>query len=72
MKGKTIMKKKEQVKISKQEDMKEIFEDYEPDGRDLAEHIASQQQWLDENPNITMEDIAEYYAEMQSEIERGK
>ena len=61
------------INIIKSQDIeKHIYDNYEPDGRDLAEHIASQQQWLDENPNITMEDIAEYYGEMQSEIERGK
>ena len=50
----------------------DLYKDYEPDGRDLAEHLASQEQWVADNPDVKMEDVAEYQAELQSEIERGK
>ena len=64
---------KEKNKLKKIEEVSEdIHEDYEPDGKDLAEHLAAQEQWIVDNPDIKNEDIAEYYGEMQSEIERGK
>ena len=47
-------------------------EDYEPDGRDLAAHLQAQKEWKKRNPNFSMEDAADYYAELQGEIERGK
>jgi hypothetical protein len=47
-------------------------EDYEPDGRDLAEHLRVQEEWKKENPNANMKDAADYYAELQGEIKRGK
>ena len=50
----------------------DIHKDYEPDGRDLAEHLASQEQWLADNPDIDIEDMADYQGELQSDIERGK
>jgi len=64
---------KEKNKLKKIEEVSEdIHEDYEPDGKDLAEHLASQEQWIADNPDVKMEDVAEYHAELQSEIERGK
>ena len=66
-----MSKKKKQVK-SDQEQIDDIYKNYEPDGRDLAEHLASQEQWVAYNPDVKMEDVAEYQAELQSEIERGK
>ena len=47
-------------------------ESYEPDGRDLAEHLRVQEEWEKENPNANMKDAADYYAELQGEIKRGK
>tara|TARA_B100000003_G_scaffold176731_1_gene166081 strand:- start:542 stop:742 length:201 start_codon:yes stop_codon:yes gene_type:complete len=66
-----VTKKKKQVK-SDQKQVDDIYKDYEPDGRDLAEHLASQEKWIADNPDVKMEDVAEYHAELQSEIERGK
>ncbi len=66
-----MTKKKKQVK-SDQEQIDDIYKNYEPDGRDLAEHLAYQEQWVADNPDVKMEDVAEYQAELQSEIERGK
>ncbi len=66
-----MTKKKKQVK-SDQKQVDDIYKDYEPDGRDLAEHLASQEKWIADNPDVKMEDVAEYHAELQSEIERGK
>ena len=61
------------TKINKsQKDQLDLYKDYEPDGRDLAEHLASQEKWIADNPDVKMEDVAEYHAELQSEIERGK
>lgn len=51
---------------------KDIWEDYEPDGRDLAAYLQAQKEWKKRNPNFSMEDAADYYAELQGEIERGK
>ena len=47
-------------------------ENFEPDGRDLAEHLRVQEEWKKRNPNFSMEDAADYYAELKGEIERGK
>tara|TARA_B100001079_G_C15924739_1_gene303820 strand:- start:211 stop:393 length:183 start_codon:yes stop_codon:yes gene_type:complete len=60
--------------MSKRSKKKEedIWEDYEPDGRDLAAHLRAQKEWKKRNPNFSMEDAADYYAELQGEIERGK
>ena len=46
--------------------------DYEPDGRELADFLQAQKEWKEQNPNYNMEDAADYYAELQGEIERGK
>ena len=45
-----MTKKKKQVK-SDQEQVDDIYKNYEPDGRDLAEHLASQEQWVADNPD---------------------
>ena len=45
--------------------VKDIYEDYEPDGKDLAEWVDS----CEQDPNY---DAADHYAELQGEIERGK
>ena len=48
---------------------KDIYEDYEPDGRDLAAHLRSEEEFMKENPDF---DPADYLAQQQSDIERGK
>ena len=47
-------------------------EDYEPDGRDLAAFHEAQEECKKQNPDFSIEDAADYYAELQGEIERGK
>lgn len=59
-------------KIKSQNADKYVHENYEPDGRDLAEHLAAQEQWLADNPDVDIEDMADYQGELQSDIERGK
>ena len=49
-----------------------IEANYEPDGRELADFLQAQKEWKEQNPNFSMEDAADYYAELQGEIERGK
>lgn len=66
------MTKKAKKNKSKIEEDLDLYKDYEPDGKDLAEHLVSQEQWIADNPHVKMDDIAEYYEEMQSEIKRGK
>ena len=66
------MPKKEKENKSKKEEDLDLYKDYEPDGRDLAEHLRVQEEWEKENPNANMKDIADYYVEMQGEIKRGK
>jgi len=66
-----MKKLKKQVKETKTK-VEDLYIDYEPDGRDLAEHLASQEQWVADNPDIDIEDMADYQGELQSDIERGK
>lgn len=66
-----MIKKKKQIKFNKEE-VDDIYKDYEPDGKDLVEHLVSQEQWIADNPHVKMDDIGEYYEEMKSEIKRGK
>ena len=51
---------------------KDIYEGYEPDWKDLQALKEAQAEWKKNHPNWTDEDAADYYAEMQAEIERGK
>ena len=51
---------------------KDIYEGYEPDWKNLQALKEEQAKWKKDHPNWTDEDAADYYAEMQSEIERGK
>jgi len=44
---------------------KDIYEDYEPDGRDLAEWMAETEQ----DPNY---DPADHWASIETDIARGK
>ena len=48
---------------------KDIYEDYEPDGRDLAAHLRVEEEFMKENPNF---DAADYFDQQQSDIKRGK
>jgi len=48
---------------------KDIYEDYEPDGRDLAAHLRAEEEFIKENPNF---DAADYFDQQQSDIQRGK
>lgn len=66
------MTKKAKKNKSKIEEDLDLYKDYEPDGKDLAEHLTSQEKWIADNPEVKMEDVAEYHAELQSEIKRGK
>jgi len=71
MKGGYMPKKEKENKSKIEEDL-DLYKDYEPDGRDLAEHLRVQEEWKKENPNANMKDAADYYAELQGEIKRGK
>jgi hypothetical protein len=51
---------------------KDIWEGYEPDWRELQASLEAEKEWKEQNPNFSMEDAADYYAELQGEIERGK
>jgi len=64
MKGGQVSKAKKQKP--------KIEANYEPDGRELADFLQAQKEWKEQNPNYSMEDAADYYAELQSEVERGK
>ena len=46
--------------------------DCEPDGRELADFLRNQEEWIKENPDLNMDDIADYYADLEDEIKRGK
>ena len=56
----------------KKEKEKDIWEDYEPDWKELQASLEAEKEWKEQNPNFSMEDAADYYAELQGEIERGK
>ena len=51
---------------------KDIHEGYEPDWKDLQALKEAEAKWKKDHPNWTLEDAADYYAEMQAEIARGK
>ena len=51
---------------------KDAYEDYEPDWKDLQAHEEALAEWKKNNPNWTDEDAASYYAQIQSDIKRGK
>ncbi len=56
----------------KKEKEKDIWEDYEPDWKELQASLEAEKEWKEQNPNFSMEDAADHYAELQGEIERGK
>ena len=56
----------------KKKERKNIWEDYEPDWKDLQVQEELEAQWKKDHPNWTDEDAAEYYGQIQSDIKRGK
>ena len=54
------------------QDEKDIYEDYEPDWKDLQAHEEALAEWKKNNPDWTDEDAADYYAQLQIDIARGK
>ena len=63
------MDKVKNLSIDQQEDQ---YEGYEPDHKDLIAHEEALAEWKKNNPDWTDEDAADYYAEIQSDIARGK
>ena len=61
--------KKQKPKIDENLDS---YKNYEPDWRELQASLETEKEWKEQNPNFSMEDAADYYAELQGEIERGK
>lgn len=51
---------------------KDVYEDYEPDWKDLQAHEEALAEWKKNNPDWTDEDAADYYAQLQIDIARGK
>lgn len=54
------------------EDTNELLENFEPDGRELADYLRNQEEWIKDNPDVNLDDIADYYADLKDEIKRGK
>ena len=63
------MDKVKNLSIDQQEDQ---YEGYEPDHKDLIAHKEALAEWKKNNPNWTDEDAADYYAQLQIDIARGK
>ena len=63
------MDKVKNLSIDQQED---LYEGYEPDHKDLIAHEEALAEWKKNNPDWTDEDAADYYAEIQIDIARGK
>ena len=63
------MDKVKNLSIDQQEDQNE---DYEPDHKDLIAHEEALAEWKKNNPDWTDEDAADYYAQLQIDIARGK
>ena len=68
MEGGYMSKRRKKKKPEIDEEF-DSYKDYEPDGRDLAAHLRSEEEFMKENPNF---DPADYLAQQQSDIERGK
>ena len=71
MKGGYMSKRRKKKKPEIDEEF-DSYKDYEPDGRDLAAFHEAQEECKKQNPDFSIEDAADYYAELQGEIERGK
>ena len=54
------------------EDIHELLENFEPDGRELADYLRNQEEWIKDNPDVNLDDIADYYADLKDEIKRVK
>ena len=63
------MDKVKNLSIDQQED---LYEGYEPDHKDLIAHEEALAEWKKNNPDWTDEDAADYYAQLQIDIARGK
>ena len=58
---------KKKIKINKsQKDQLDLYKDFEPDGRDLAEWLESTEE---KDPNY---DAADHWASIETDIKRGK
>ena len=58
---------RKKTKINKsQKDQLDLYKDYEPDGRDLAEWLESTEE---KDPNY---DAADHWASIETDIRRGK
>ena len=55
--------------MPKNEKEKDIWEDYEPDGRDLAAHLRSEEEFMKENPDY---DPADHWASIETDKALGK
>ena len=58
--------------LTPDQEEKDPYEDYEPDHEELIAHEEALTEWKKNHPDWTDEDAADYYAEMQAEIARGK
>ena len=56
-------------KIKPEIDKKDIYEDFEPCGRDLAEMLQDEKAFMEENPD---HDPGDQWTQMQIDIARGK
>ena len=56
-------------KIKPEIDKKDIYEDFEPCGRDLAEMLQDEEAFMEENPDY---DPGDRWTQMQIDIARGK
>ena len=63
------MDKVKNLSIDQQEDQ---YEGYEPDHKDSIAHEEALAEWKKNNPDWTDEDAADYYAQLQIDIARGK
>ena len=63
------MDKVKNLSIDQQEDQ---YEGYEPDHKDLIAHEEALAEWKKNNPDWADEDAADYYAQLQIDIARGK
>ena len=57
------------IKKNKKESQDEV---YEPDWKDLQAQEESMMEWRKDHPDWTDEDAADYYAQLQIDIARGK
>ena len=66
------MSKRRKKKKPEIDEELDLYKDYEPDWRELQASLEAEKEWKEQNPNFSMEDAADHYAELQGEIERGK